>query len=314
MRKIVLAKTAGFCFGVQRAVDIVLEARARTSGRLTSLGPIVHNNQVAGKLRAEGVEAAADLGSIQEGAVILSAHGVAPATEEQARQQGLDVVDVTCPFVTRVHRTAQTLVQQGYQLLLLGETDHSEVKGIVGAVHGRVTVVRGPEDIKRLRLSRKVGIVTQTTQKAELFAAVVAEVSKTVFDVRAFNTICNATDELQDAAVELARQVDAVIVVGGRQSANTARLRQICEEEGVPAYHVETAQEIRDEWLEGKETIGVTAGASTPDWLIEDVVRRLNDGKLPKDFKIQHPDERTMSKFFGATNNVGGRELALKAS
>src|SRR5207244_3097521 len=112
-------------------------------------------------------------------------------------------------------------------------------------------------------------------------AAVVAEVCKTVFDVRAFNTICNATDELQEAAVELARQVDAVIVVGGRQSANTARLRQICEEEGVPAYHVETADEMCPEWLAGKETIGVTAGASTPDWLIEEVVRRLNDGELP---------------------------------
>jgi 4-hydroxy-3-methylbut-2-enyl diphosphate reductase len=314
MPKVILAKTTGFCFGVQRAVDIVLEARSRTRGPITSLGPIVHNDQVAGKLRAEGVEAAADLGEIRQGAVILSAHGVSPATEQQARDQGLDIVDVTCPFVTRVHRTAQTLVQQGYQLLLVGEEAHSEVKGIVGAVHGRVSLVSGPEDVKKIKLSRKVGIVTQTTQKAETFAAVVAEVSKTVFDVRAFNTICNATDELQEAAIELAHKVDVVIVVGGRQSANTARLRQICEDEGVPSYHIETSDEVQDEWIAGKETIGLTAGASTPDWLIESVARRLNGGDLPDDFNIQHPDERTMTKFFGATSNLGGRELAQIAS
>lgn len=314
MPKVILAKTAGFCFGVQRAVDIVLEARSKSAGRITSLGPIVHNDQVASKLLAEGVEAAADLGDIREGAVILSAHGVSPETEQRAREQGLDIVDVTCPFVTRVHRTAQSLVAQGYQLILLGEKDHSEVKGIVGAVHGKVALVSGPEDVRKLKLSRKVGIVTQTTQKAELFAAVVAEVSKTVFDVRAFNTICNATDELQESAIQLAQNVDVVIVVGGKQSANTARLRQICEEEGVPAYHIETADEIRDEWIAGKETIGVTAGASTPDWLIEEVAMKLNGGELPTDFEIQHPDERTMSKFFDATSNIGGRELARRAS
>jgi (E)-4-hydroxy-3-methyl-but-2-enyl pyrophosphate reductase len=314
MRKVVLARTAGFCYGVQRAVDIVMEARSRRYGRLTSLGPIVHNNQVAAKLSAEGVEAAADLGEISDGAVILSAHGVSPATADQARKQGLEIVDVTCPFVTRVHRTAQALLDQGYQLLLLGDPEHSEVKGIVGAVGGRVEVIRGLADLADIKLGRKVGIVTQTTQKPDMFASVVAEVSKSVFDVRAFNTICNATDELQEAAVDLARQVDAVIVVGGRQSANTARLREICEAEGVPAYHVETADEILDEWLDGRETIGLTAGASTPDWLIEEVAKRLNDGVLPDDFVIQHPDERTMSKFFGATNNVGGKELARRAS
>jgi (E)-4-hydroxy-3-methyl-but-2-enyl pyrophosphate reductase len=313
MRKIILAKAAGFCFGVQRAVDMVMEARLERFGKLTSLGPIVHNQQVAGKLRAEGVEAAADLGEIREGAVILSAHGVAPSTVAQAKEQGLAVVDVTCPFVTRVHRTAQQLVEQGYQLLLLGEADHTEVRGIVGAVEGKVTVVSGPEDVKKLKLGRKVGIVTQTTQKAEQFGAVVAEVCKTTYDVRAFNTICNATDELQDAAIDLAREVEVVIVVGGRQSANTARLREICAEQGVPAYHVETHEEIDEAWLEGKEVIGVTAGASTPDWLIEDVVRHLNGGALPEGFAIQHPDERTMAKFFGATANVGGRALAKSA-
>jgi 4-hydroxy-3-methylbut-2-enyl diphosphate reductase len=310
MRTVIVAKAAGFCYGVQRAVDLALEARRERFGRLTSLGPIVHNGQVVDRLRAEGVEAAADLGAIHEGAVILSAHGVAPEVEARAKAQGLEVVDVTCPFVTRVHRTAKQLVEDGYQLLLLGEPDHAECKGIVGAVQGCVTVVTGPEDVLALKLSRRVGVVTQTTQKADVFAAVVAEVSKRVFDVRAYNTICNATDELQDAAVEMARQVEVAIVVGGRNSANTGRLREICEEQGIPAYHVESAEEIREEWLDGARTVGVTAGASTPDWLIEQVARRLNGGSLPEGFAINHPDERTMAKFFGATDNVGGRRLA----
>jgi 4-hydroxy-3-methylbut-2-enyl diphosphate reductase len=310
MRKIIVAKVAGFCFGVQRAVDRVMEARLQRFGRLTSLGPIVHNNQVINRLTANGIETSADLGEVREGTVILSAHGVAPSTLAEAKAKGLDVVDVTCPFVTRVHRTAQQLVAQGYQLLLVGDADHTEVKGILGAVDGQATVVSCAEDVKALKLGRRVGIVTQTTQKAEDFAAVVAEVCKTTFDVRAYNTICNATDELQDAAVDLARQVDVVIVVGGRQSANTRRLRDICEAEGVRAYHVETHEEILEEWLADAETIGVTGGASTPDWLIEDVIRCLNGGTLPEGVQINHPDERMMAKFFGDSPNLGGRELA----
>lgn len=314
MRKIVVARVAGFCFGVQRAVDMVMEARRARYGRLTSLGPIVHNNQVIDRLMAQGVESAADLGEVREGAVILSAHGVAPSTLEAARAQGLDVVDVTCPFVTRVHRTAQQLLEQGYQLLLLGDAGHTEVQGILGAVAavgGTATVVRSAAEVKELALGRRVGIVTQTTQPAEAFAAVVAEVSKRVFDVRAYNTICNATDELQDAAIDLARQVELVIVVGGKQSANTGRLRNLCAEQGVPAYHVETADEIEEAWLEGKTVIGLTGGASTPDWLLEDVARRLNAGTLPDGFAINHPDEKMMAKFFGDSPNLGGKELAL---
>jgi 4-hydroxy-3-methylbut-2-enyl diphosphate reductase len=268
---------------------------------------------VVERLAVSGIETAADLGEVREGAVILSAHGVAPETRAQAAAQGLEVVDVTCPFVTRVHKTAVMLVEQGYQLLVLGDERHTEVRGIVGAVHaagGECIVVRGPEDLKQVKLARRVGIVTQTTQRAEDFGRLVAEVSKRAFDVRAFNTICNATDELQDAARDLARQVDVVLVVGGRNSANTAHLRAICEAEGVTAYHIETAGEIQDAWLEGRAVVGITGGASTPDWLIEAAARRVNGGDLPEGFAINHPDEKMMEKFFGDSPNLGGKELA----
>jgi 4-hydroxy-3-methylbut-2-enyl diphosphate reductase len=293
-RRIVLADVAGYCFGVKRAVEITEEARRERFGKLTTLGPIIHNEQVISKMQAEGIDTSPTLEQITEGTVVLSAHGVSPDVVFQARQQGLNILDVTCPFVTKVHRTAKMLWEQGYQVLLVGDEGHTEVRGVVGAVRaigGEVTLVSTPEQVRDLTLSKKVGIVSQTTQRNANYCQIVAEVCARVNEVRAVNTICNATDELQDAAVRLARQTDVVIVVGGRKSANTRRLRQLCEEQGVPAYHIETAEEIEEWWLEGKEAVGITAGASTPDWIIEAVASRLNGGSLPDDWRLHHPDE-----------------------
>lgn len=293
-RHIVLAEIAGFCFGVRRAVEITEAARREQDGRLTTLGPIIHNEQVIDRMKAQGIETAPTLDAIEGGTVVLSAHGVAPTVVEQARSQGLKIIDVTCPFVTKVHRMAQQLYQQGYQLLMVGDQGHTEVKGVVGSVEsigGKIAVISSLEQLKEITLSKKVGLVCQTTQLGENWGAIVGHVSQVANDVRAINTICNATDELQEAAVRLSRQVEVVIVVGGRKSANTCRLRQLCEDQGVPAYHVETAAEIQEEWLVGKTEIGLTAGASTPDWLIESVARHLNEGELPVDWRLHHPDE-----------------------
>lgn len=297
-RRIVLAEVAGFCFGVKRAVDIANAARQASRGSITLLGPIVHNTQVIAKMEHEGIGTASTLADIREGTVVLSAHGVPPSTVTQARSQGLDILDVTCPFVTKVHRTAKQLYDQGYQVLLVGDEGHTEVKGVVGTVMaegGTITVVSTVEEVRALKaankLSKKVGLVSQTTQHNAHFGEIVGEVARTATDVRAVNTICNATDELQEAAVRLARKVDVVIVVGGRKSANTCRLRQLCADQGLAAYHIETAAEIEAEWLDNKAIIGITAGASTPDWIIEDVARALNDGKLPEDWRLRHPDE-----------------------
>lgn len=296
-RRIVVAEVAGFCFGVKRAVDMATQARQERGGKMTVLGPIVHNEQVIARLKAQGIDTLPVLDSIREGTVVLSAHGVAPDVVAQAKTQGLSILDVTCPFVTKVHRAAKQLYDQGYQVLLVGDQGHTEVKGIVGSVEelgGEVTVVSSVEDVRALfleaRLSKKVGIVSQTTQRSADFGAIVGEVAKTATDIRAVNTICYATDELQEAAVRLARQVDVALVIGGRKSANTRRLRQLCEEQGIPAYHIETPEEINPDWLEGKDTIGLTAGASTPDWIIEDVARSLNGGQLPADWQLRHPE------------------------
>jgi (E)-4-hydroxy-3-methyl-but-2-enyl pyrophosphate reductase len=293
-RRIILAEVAGFCFGVKRAVEMAEVARRERAGSITTLGPIIHNEQVISRLKAGGIDTASKLDEVAEGTVVLSAHGAAPAVVAQARAQGLNILDVTCPFVTKVHRAAKQLFAQGYQVLLVGDQGHTEVQGVVGAVEalgGSVTVVSTPESIGGLPLGKKVGVVSQTTQLTATFAAIVAEVCKVATDVRAINTVCGATDELQEAAVRLARQVEVALVVGGKKSANTRRLRQLCEDQGIPAYHIETAEEISESWLEGKETIGITAGASTPDWIIEEVACRVNGGHLPDDWSVRHPDE-----------------------
>ena len=294
-RRIILAQVAGFCFGVRRAVEITVRERNRTEGRMTTIGPVVHNEQVTDHLRRDGVEQAAGVEEIDSGTVVISAHGASPRVGARALEKGLEVLDVTCPFVTKVHRSARQLMDQGYQILLVGDRGHTEVEGVVGAIEaseGRITVVSAPEEVESLDLGSKVGVLSQTTQYTSTFAAVVAVVCRKASDVRAINTVCGATEELQQAAIQMARKVEVAIVIGGRKSANSRRLREICAAEGIPAYQIETSDEIDEAWFAGKNTIGLTAGASTPDWVIEDAARRINFGELPEDWKLSHPDEK----------------------
>jgi (E)-4-hydroxy-3-methyl-but-2-enyl pyrophosphate reductase len=292
-RKIVIADIAGFCFGVRRAVDMAERSRAYSAGSVTTLGPLVHNGEVTGRLKQHGIDSADTIGDVEGGTVVLSAHGVAPAVLRRARERRLDVVDTTCPFVSKVHRAALSLAEQGYAILLVGDPGHTEVRGVVAAIEevgGTIHRVSCAEDVPQLSLGKKVGVISQTTQRTETFAAIVAHACTIAQDVRAINTVCGATEELQAAAARLARSVDMVLVVGGKASANTRRLRDVCAEQGVPAYHIGGAGDIDPLWLEGVGTIGITAGASTPDWLIEEVAREINGGSLPDDWRLQHPD------------------------
>jgi len=295
-RKIILARVAGFCFGVRRAVDIALAERKLRTGAMVTLGPVVHNSQVTEWLSGEGIDQSNNIESIAPGStVVMSAHGVSPLVRADAAVRGLAIVDVTCPFVTKVHRSALMLVEQGYHVLLVGDRGHTEVLGVVGAVRnagGRVNVVTCVGDLDDIALGKKVGVISQTTQYASNLAAVVGAACLRCTEVRAVNTVCGATEELQEAALEMAKQVDIAIVVGGVKSANSRRLRELCASQGIPAYQVETADDIDPEWLTNATTIGLTAGASTPDWIIEAVACRLNGGELPSDWNLSHPDEK----------------------
>lgn len=277
--EIIVAENAGLCFGVKRALELV--ARAAEGRRVATLGALIHNPQEVERLEARGIHRVRALAEVEEGAVVLSAHGADPAVEEEARARGLEVIDATCPFVRRAHGRIRALAEEGYAVVILGDPGHREVEGLAARAGGRADIVTREEEAAALPFRDKYGLVVQTTQRPEALRAVAGALAERCRELRVFNTICEATMGRQDSARRLAEQVDLMLVVGGRNSANTARLREICAATGTATHHIETAAELEPHWLEGAERVGVTAGASTPEWIIEQVVARLR-GLVPR--------------------------------
>lgn len=282
--KIIVADNAGFCFGVERALEMVMGERERPASAgpeqaqrpIHTLGPLIHNPQVVERLREAGVEQVASVEEVASGGTLaIPSHGISPEVLEQARARGLRLLDATCPFVARAQDNVRSLAAEGYQVIILGDKGHPEVAGLVGAAGGRAVVVENEEELASVRLRQRVGLVVQTTQAPARLRAVAGALAERARELRAYNTICAATSQRQESAVRLARQVDVMIVVGGKNSANTNRLRQVCAQAGVETHHVETAAELDPHWFEGKQRVGVTAGASTPDWIINEVVEAL---------------------------------------
>ncbi len=274
MYKIFLADKAGFCFGVKRAINTAFEAAGK--GRVYCLGPLIHNPQEVERLRKAGVETVDDFSALKPGDfLIIRSHGVPPAVFAEARDRGLNIIDLTCPFVGKAQRDAGALKEEGYQVVVVGEKKHPEVQSILGHAGDDAVVVETAGDIVGLALQSRLGIVAQTTQSYGNFSEIVLNLLRLSKELKVFNTICSSTKERQDAARVLAGQVDAMFVVGGRNSANTSRLADLCKQEGKHTYHIELADEIRHEWLADANKVGVTAGASTPDWVVEGVIERL---------------------------------------
>lgn len=273
----VVAK-AGFCFGVQRAVEIARECLKTRDKPVYTLGPIIHNRQVTELLDREGITVIEDLDNISgPGTLIIRSHGVAPELAQKARQKGLRVIDATCPFVRKVQKTVHNLVQKNIPVVVVGDPEHPEVRGIAGWSDNRALVVRDPEQARELGYLPEVGVVAQTTQRLEKLNAVVEVLQESGSRVHVFNTICLATTERQRETLELAGQVDAMLVLGGKNSANTSKLAQICRATGIPVYWIENAEQLDPAWFSGLRKIGITAGASTPGWIIEEVHRRMNE-------------------------------------
>lgn len=273
--EIEVARYAGVCYGVERALGMAEKAADGARKPVNTLGPLIHNPLVVNDLKSIGVGTASNVSEVEEGTLIIRAHGVVPSVVEEARTRGLDVLDATCPYVKKVHNAAERLVREGYQLIVVGESGHPEVEGIMGHAGDDAHVVSVPGDLDAIDLSRKVGVVVQTTQTPGALADVVAELSKRTMDLRVINTICSATQERQDSAAELAHRVDAMIVVGGKNSGNTRRLAEICTAACPKTHHIEDASEIEPAWFDGASHIGVTAGASTPASHIERALVRM---------------------------------------
>jgi len=277
--EVVLAEHAGFCFGVKRAVKLANDAADAQSEGVHSLGPLIHNPQVVNQLAKKGVKRVESLSEIDKGLVIFRSHGVSSSQVlEEAEAKGLTVVDATCPFVTNAQRNAKQLVEEGYHVIMVGDGNHPETKSVLGHAGGEILVSESFEEIKAYlnKFSKKrVGIISQTTQTYRKFSEIVIECLEICEEVKVFNTICYATEDRQTEAEILAAQVETVVVVGGKNSANTTHLAKICESHNVPVFHIETVEEVKKDWFVGFEKVGVTAGASTPAWIISEVVQSL---------------------------------------
>jgi 4-hydroxy-3-methylbut-2-enyl diphosphate reductase len=279
MANIKVAETAGFCFGVKIAVDMAKDAGKNLGGAYTD-GPIIHNKQVVQFLEKINVRQLTPEQELKEGDVVLiRSHGVPPQEERRLYESGVKVLDATCPFVKKVHDKVRQLVEEGYFVVIIGEEGHPEVIGILGhleEVNGKGIVVEDMEDlIKKLPKRNKFGIVAQTTQNEDFFEKAVGYIASNAEEVKIFNTICDATSVRQEEVKKLAPQVDVMIIIGGKHSGNTNRLANISRALNPNTYHIEKADELDPEWFKGKENIGVSAGASTPDWIIKEVVEKI---------------------------------------
>lgn len=274
--EIIRAKRAGFCFGVKRATQMAFEA-ADKGGNTFTLGPIIHSPQVVQKLKDMGVNLLKDLSDLEKGTIIIRSHGVTAEELEEAIQKELDIIDATCPFVKKAQEHVKSLSQTGYDVVVVGDADHPEVQGIVSFGKGKVYVVGSGEEAAKLPRMGKVGVVAQTTQSFENLKNVVLQCLVKGGEIRVFNTICDATAVRQEDAKELASQVDCMVVIGGFNSANTRRLAEVCKELQPCTHHIETAEELNPDWFRGVNKVGVTAGASTPKWIIDEVVKRLKN-------------------------------------
>jgi len=268
---VIVASNAGFCFGVKRAIKLAFKAAQKYTPPIFSLGPLIHSPQVVKKLEEKGVSVITELNKVKEGTVIFRSHGVTIDEKHLAKEMGLKIVDATCPFVKQVERYASSLSRGGYFLVLVGDKGHPEVQGILSHIKGEALVTESAQGLKKLSGVKKLGVIAQTTQSYKNFQEVVSQSLLVAREVRAFNTICDATFIRQQEAVTLAKEVDCMIVIGGYNSANTTRLAHICRQIQPNTYHVETECELDPLWFRGVQRVGITAGASTPNWLIKRV-------------------------------------------
>ncbi|MEW6387611.1 MAG: 4-hydroxy-3-methylbut-2-enyl diphosphate reductase [Thermodesulfobacteriota bacterium] len=273
--KVVLARTAGFCMGVKRALEMVLKAINQNQGKIYTYGPLIHNPQVLELLRERGIIVLNQGQVVSSGLVVVRAHGIPPQEMAALEAAGARIIDATCPRVARVQAIIRRWAGQDYATLIVGDADHPEVRGLMGHTQGRGYVVADSREVAALPELKDVIVVAQTTQSECHFDDLVAEIQARFPEARIFNTICDATASRQAEVQDLARQVEALVVVGGRNSGNTQRLVEISQTTGVPTYHVETEQELDLQEMSRYQTVGVTAGASTPHWLMSNVVSTL---------------------------------------
>lgn len=282
--KVILAETAGFCFGVKRAVDTVYEQTEQNGGRIYTYGPIIHNEEVVHDLEQKGVrvvEGLENLRNCKDGTVIIRSHGVGRKVYELLESEHIPCVDATCPFVLKIHRIVEQYSREGCHVVIIGNSSHPEVEGIQGWSHNmeETTVISTEEEAENFTLKgkKRVCIVSQTTFNNKKFKELVEIIEKKGYDIIVLNTICNATQERQAEARKIAGQVDAMIVIGGKTSSNTQKLFEICKKECENTCYIQTLKDLDFSELRSINSVGITAGASTPNKIIEEVQKNVRN-------------------------------------
>ena len=275
-----LAKSAGLCFGVKRAVDLVYDQIGKTEGPIYTYGPIIHNEEVVRELELRGehvMREDVDIAKYPAGTVIIRSHGVGRDVQERLERAGFSLVDATCPFVLKIHRIVEEYSRKGYHILVVGNEQHPEVQGIIGWIEGdRFSVISSEEDARAFAVEEgtSVCVVSQTTFNYNKLQELVEIIEKKGYDILVLNTICNATEVRQKEAAEIASQVEAMIVIGGRHSSNTQKLFEICKKECADTYYIQTKDDLDLSVLQSISNVGITAGASTPNKIIEEVQKK----------------------------------------
>jgi 4-hydroxy-3-methylbut-2-enyl diphosphate reductase len=291
VKRILIARSAGFCFGVKRAISIA-DDTASTHGAggepITSLGPLIHNPQAVEALERKGVRVVETPGEVTGGRVIVRSHGITRADRGALEGKGVTIIDATCPFVKKAQEHARQLSREGYAVVVVGDANHPEVKSIVSYIEPGVPILTSLSDLREDVAVRKAGVVAQTTQSFENLLEFVGAALRVFPEVRVFNTICNATVLRQRESSAVAEVADVMVVLGGYNSANTRRLAEICQAINRRTHHVETADELPPDALDGASVVGVTAGASTPQWIIEELVDRLRERWSGEELSVEY--------------------------
>jgi len=280
--KIIVAQNAGFCFGVKRAIEIAFEnVNSKKGKKIKMLREIIHNAIEVKKIKDAGVKCVNKIDDVKPGdSVIVSAHGITLNEEKILRGKNARIIDTICPYVKRIHNIVKVLNLENYQVVVIGDKEHYEVKGITGHSGQNTIIISSKEDLKNVKFDKKIGIVSQTTQNIELFKELVnyildAALKQGISEVKIFNTICDATYKRQEETKSIAKQVDIMIIIGGKNSANTKRLYDICKEILNDVYFIESEKELKKTWFKNKNIVGVSAGASTSEYSIKNVVKKI---------------------------------------
>lgn len=277
--KIIVAKTAGFCWGVSRAIDLVMKAANEGHNPIYTDGALIHNPQVLKVLEGSDIHVSSDVDSISEGTIAIRAHGITPQRRTHLKEKGLKIVDATCPHVGGIQGIVKKHAHEGYSIVIVGERGHPEVIGLLGFTQGRGYLIDVDEDINHMPTlpPDKVCIVAQSTQSRARLHEVTEKIRQIYPEALMFDTLCDVTADRQDEILAMAKEVNLMIVVGGKNSGNTQRMADLSREAGIKTFHIETEAEIATVDVEGHDVIGLTAGASTPDWMIKRVYQKLEE-------------------------------------